>query len=173
MILDKYKYNGFVKLTLKTRSGNVVDLGIHNSGTQRLFYGLCLSLCRRDPKNYVPAYISFAIKNGNTYTSLQNTLSRVTGTIDGTILSEEYAPSAVFKGLISAYQVGGSLSGENIKLVLLSSGATSNFSDNVLAEIPIDADTIDLSAGMVLSVAWSISFENEPEQTNQEETRGE
>ena len=159
----KIGYRGEVSIKLITRQGNVVSVQKHNSGTDRLFYGLCLSLASLNASAYMPKYIMLVKYNSvsGEYTMIQRSLSGVTPTAYSAV--GVVIPNTKFIGLISHYQVTSLAVGANeeIRLALLDGSATiSNATQHILAEVTPDMSQIDLSVGTVLSIEWSMSFEN-------------
>ena len=159
----KIGYKGDVSIKLITRQGNVVSVQNHNSGTDRLFYGLCLSLASLNASAYMPKYIMLVKYNtqSGVYTMIQRSLSGVTPTAYSA--TGVVASNTKFIGLISHYQVTSLVVDQNeeIRLALLDGSATiSNATQHILAEVAPDMSQIDLSVGTVLSIEWSMSFEN-------------
>ena len=162
----KIGYKGDVSIKLITRQGNVVSVQNHNSGTNRLFYGLCLSLASLNASAYMPKYIMLVKCNisdpdNPTYTMIQRSLSGVSPTAySATGLAK---PNTKFIGLISHYQITSLVVDENeeIRLALLDGSATvTNATQHILAEVTPDMENIDLSVGTVLSIEWTMTFEN-------------
>ena len=153
MINENYLYNGNVKVICKTSSGFVYEVKRKNNGTDRLFRGLCFSLLGYPFDELKPQYITLATVSDNSFTSLLNGPSSVSGTYDVD------TNTVKFVGTISSYQVADNQNKDHTYICLLS-GASGTINGNVLAYIEAPQGINNIGAGTVLTIEWVMGFDN-------------